>query len=206
MKKGFTIAETVITVAILGVIAAVTIPVLNNSQPNKDIAMYNKALYTLQSATSQVAERSYEYTMEENKTRAEKKRYVANDHLANVSREKVCEELANVLNTEGRTNCNTWGRYTLPNFVTTDGLRIWDIGHSDGSIFTGDDDDSEGVWVDYELTEADKKRRLKLKYPNVENPVWNEAQDHLYFIIEADGKVWVPENRTYENYLINAAK
>ena len=50
--KAFTLAEVLLTLAIIGVIAAVTIPALNSSnQDKKFLALTKKALVTLQGAT-----------------------------------------------------------------------------------------------------------------------------------------------------------
>lgn len=46
-KKGFTLAETLISLTIIGVIAALTMPGLLNSRPNKSKAMFLKAYNTL---------------------------------------------------------------------------------------------------------------------------------------------------------------
>ena len=48
MKKGFTLAETLVTLVVIGVVAAVTIPILNHARPDKDALMYKKAVLTTQ--------------------------------------------------------------------------------------------------------------------------------------------------------------
>ena len=50
MKKAFTLSEALITLAIIGVMASILIPTLNNAKPDKDKITYKKALYTVQSA------------------------------------------------------------------------------------------------------------------------------------------------------------
>lgn len=209
MKKGFTIAETVITVAILGVIAAVTIPVLNKTQPNKDVVMYNKALYTIQNAVSQVAERSFEIAASQEGYDVSE--YEPDKFLENIPARVVCREIANVLNVSGQVNCNQNGSYENPNFITTDGMRFWGIGH--GSNFTGKanpgDNDGEGIDMDYNLTEADKKARLKAKYPDAtKRPTWSDKEYGLKIDVEGDGKVHAPNwtAYSYENFLLENNK
>ena len=196
MKKGFTIAETVITMAVLGVIAAVVLPTMQKSQPNKDIVMYNKALLSIQSAIGPVVERTYEYAMQDNVSN-----YKANLFLANLSGARVCTEIANNLNTKGEINCNTDGTFDSPAFVTTDGLRFWNFG-STSSKFAGDDG-IDWILVDYDLSNADKKRRVQ----ESGNDAWNEKYG-LTIAITNDGKVYTPNagsNREfeYENKLID---
>ena len=53
-KKGFTLAEMLISLAIIGVIAALTMPGLLNSKPKKEKAMYMKAYNTLTTQTADI--------------------------------------------------------------------------------------------------------------------------------------------------------
>ena len=52
MKKAFTLSEALVTLAIIGVLAAILIPVIDNVRPDKDKITYKKALYSMQSAVS----------------------------------------------------------------------------------------------------------------------------------------------------------
>ncbi|MCD7779603.1 MAG: prepilin-type N-terminal cleavage/methylation domain-containing protein [Candidatus Gastranaerophilales bacterium] len=56
MKKGFSLAEALIAVAIIGIVAAITIPVINNVRPDKDKTFYNKALSSVQGAMAKSME------------------------------------------------------------------------------------------------------------------------------------------------------
>ena len=46
-KNGFTLAEVLVTLGIIGVIATIMLPALNNAQPNKEMVMLKKAYYNV---------------------------------------------------------------------------------------------------------------------------------------------------------------
>lgn len=53
-KKGFTLAEVMITLATLGVIAAILIPAITSLAPDRNKVMFKKAYYSLEQAISQL--------------------------------------------------------------------------------------------------------------------------------------------------------
>ena len=53
-KRGFTLAEAMIVLVLLGVIAAVTTPIIFNSKPDENKLKFKKAYYTLQRTTDAV--------------------------------------------------------------------------------------------------------------------------------------------------------
>ena len=59
MRKAFTLSEALVTLAIIGVLAAILIPVVNNARPDKDKIVYKKALYSLQTAVSNAMNSAY---------------------------------------------------------------------------------------------------------------------------------------------------
>lgn len=46
MKKGFTVAETLLTLAIIGIVASLTLPALQRTKPNQEMIMFQKAYAT----------------------------------------------------------------------------------------------------------------------------------------------------------------
>lgn len=127
MKKAFTLSEALVTLAIIGVLAAILIPVINNVRPDKDRITYKKALYSLQSAVSNAMD-STEYTMASNSAA-----YWMDD---GIDPDGFCRSIADTLNTAGRVNCTTSGHacadpthscYESPNFITNDGIRYWGL-------------------------------------------------------------------------------
>lgn len=59
MKKAFTLSEALVTLAIIGVLAAILIPVINNARPDKDKIVYKKALYSIQAAVANALNSAY---------------------------------------------------------------------------------------------------------------------------------------------------
>ena len=52
MKKAFTLSEALVTLAIIAVLLAILIPVIDNVRPDKDKVYYKKALYDMQNAVA----------------------------------------------------------------------------------------------------------------------------------------------------------
>lgn len=124
MKKAFTLSEALVTLAIIGVLAAILIPVIDNVRPDKDKITYKKALYSLQNAISNAMD-SAVYSVVANSAAYWKD--------SNIEPEAFCEAIADSLNTTGKINCKPAelpggkSSYTDPNFITTDGIRFWGL-------------------------------------------------------------------------------
>lgn len=121
MRKAFTLSEALVTLAIIGVLAAILLPVLDTVRPDKDKVTYKKALYNLQNAVSNAMD-SAVYSVAANSAAYWKDE--------NIAPEAFCESIAESLNTVGQVRCDGapgTSSYTNPNFITTDGIRYWGL-------------------------------------------------------------------------------
>lgn len=54
MKKGFTLAETLITLILIGVLATITLPIIKRYSPNKPHLLFRKVYYTASNIISEL--------------------------------------------------------------------------------------------------------------------------------------------------------
>lgn len=135
MKNAFTLAETLIVLVIIGVIAGFLIPAINSSKPDKNAIMYRKAFYAVEDAVSKLANDTT--TFPDNNIFA--RDLVANDAVLNGA--NFCNALADTLNTVGAVQCDVAGGltpinpleqatpYTAAhrNFRTTNGMEFFGV-------------------------------------------------------------------------------
>lgn len=167
-KKAFTLSEVLITLAVIGIVMAITIPVINNTRPNKDKVFFHKALMSVQQGLDKIdfPEDSFDRTY-----------WGENDSSF------FCESFAEVLNTSGKVHCSGTSSYDSPNFITTDGVRFWGF---EGPFSA----DKRTVYVDRKFTKKEKDVLGSLRGSAYSNP-------GLKMIIYFDGKVEVPDTNEY---------
>ncbi len=180
MKKAFTLSEALVTLAIIAVLAAILIPVINNVKPDKDKVSYKKALYTMQAAMSNAMD-SLEYNYAANASAYWKDDSVNVDGF-------FCKQMAEALNTSGKIDCVSKSSYESPNFITTDGIRYWGL---EGKF----DANTKTIYVDRSLSSGELRNIGKVR---------GTAEKGLKIRVRYDGKVDVPDSSdtAYENALI----
>ncbi len=175
MKKAFTLAEVLVTITILGIVMAVTIPVLNNTRPEKDPIYFKKGLQSIQGAMSKIMDMD---TIGDNVDDEGRSLYLKGMNL--------CPYFTNFLNVSGKSNCHSESDYSSPNFITTDGLRFWGFEQilSDSEIT---------VYFDRKFSKNELKGGTLTK-PRDEY----HKSPGLALKIRYDGKVSIPEGNEYE--------
>ena len=189
MKKGFTLAELLITLVVLGVIMAITIPLLNYSKPNKDETTYKKGLYNIQAGMIEAMQVPEAYASEEG---------WANPELDNAS---LCEALADALNTVGVINCNNKSTYDNPNFTTSDGIKFWGI---EGINFEGTgykDVKAKTIYIDRELSENEKKHLSRSRDNSHQQPGMKLQITNMGKVQTASNADWNFENTIIKKFI-----
>lgn len=179
MKKGFTLSEVLVTLTVIGIVSALTIPVLNKANPDKDKITYQKAIYTL--------ERAMDSTINDPKLKLTNK-YWADENLSETA---FCDAISGALNTAGRVSCNETSSYENPNFITTDGIRFWGFEGKIYSLSAGNNVRSRTIFVERRLT--DKEKNILLR-----NRDSFHSEPGLKIQILYNGKIQIPETQDWD--------
>ncbi|MBQ4078418.1 type II secretion system protein [bacterium] len=194
MKKAFTLSEALVTLAILGVLAAILIPVIDNVRPDKDKITYKKALYTMQGAVSNALD-STVYTMAAN-TQA----YWKDDYFkpsgqcsgAGCGEHMFCQSLADTMNTSGKVRCKTSeldggaSSYEQPNFVTSDGVRFWGL---EGYKWDQEGNQAREIYVDRQMSTDELKKVKTLR---------DQSGEGMKIRVWYDGKIDTGDSEDYD--------
>lgn len=132
-KKGFTLAEVMITLGILGVLAAIIIPAVANVSPDVSRVMFKKAYSTLEKTVSNMINDDTSYPSEMTGTTTDTGRSVAqglyyDTDVSGIS--KFCSLFSQSVNTVGNVDCTMTGASAAatPAFTTSDGIDWYLLG------------------------------------------------------------------------------
>ena len=107
MKKGFTLAEIMIALTIIGVITAILLPVAQNSLPNEKVMKFKKANATLHKVINELVTSGEYYTPGDLGMKPD-------GELLSVKKEEnikyLCNSIANLITIKS-VNCSTFGDY-----------------------------------------------------------------------------------------------
>lgn len=130
-KNGFTLAEVLISIALIGIISAIISPIVAGLAPRKERIMFKKAYYSLESVINLLITDDLLYPSEDkvtfgspsvtysrgfNNTRA----------VTNGTVNKFCYVLSDSLNTIGTATCPDTSSTTTGSFTTSDGI-VWNV-------------------------------------------------------------------------------
>lgn len=211
-KSGFTLAEVMVTLGVLGILAAIAIPVVMSMRPSEKRVMFKKAYMTAERAVSELAsdETAYPSTTLctgsgnysgqiscgfNNNTKP-----AAYGIPANISSapQKFCWLFAQKLNTITTVDCvaaKTAAENVAnnsPSFTTSDGIQwFYNLG-----VFTASDTVYSRFVIDVNGEKAPNKMATK-----------DSKQDRFPIDIRFDGKVQIPITETKAvEYLSNPTK
>ncbi len=138
MKHAFTMAEVLITIGIIGLLAAITMPMVTRSIPTKEEELHKKMSYLIEQIAGQLAnnEAYYPRTNDIAKTGFQNTDEVTVDGVkygggtaSSIARkQKFCMLFARQMNTMGPVVCsnmNVNSKTTSPSFKTSDGVDWW---------------------------------------------------------------------------------
>ncbi len=114
MKKGFTLAEAMIVLAIIGALMAILVPILDNASPDETTIKYRKTFFSIEQAVRYILSDEKLYKTGdlrhpvgplENNDALNDDGYFDDTTTNNKQGRKLCYNLANVLNTIGEIKC-----------------------------------------------------------------------------------------------------
>lgn len=129
MKKGYTMAEALVTLVIIGTLTAITIPLIKTVISNNDV-LYKTAFQITEKV---LADLTQDLTL-----------YPTGD-LSAPSANNFCTNFAARVNTIGTVNCTNTPTVQTPSFTTVNGMR-WFIGQAAIANFSVQN--SATIWVD----------------------------------------------------------
>ena len=191
-------AELLVTMGILGVIALIALPVLQDAQPNKELVMLKKVYYNTSRIVSELINDDYLYPESDEENKQGFGNTISREYLGYTFKDekKFCALFASKLNLKDGSNpvdvCK--GRKSLDaggSFTTTDGV-IWNI----PDVLFGVPDYVQ-IFVDVNGTGGDNCAPASQP-----NPYWNaddmkacgagKKPDRFYVTVYRNGSLNIP--------------
>jgi prepilin-type N-terminal cleavage/methylation domain-containing protein len=131
-KKGFTMSEMLICLALIACLAAMLIPQIVNKRPNKEKAMFRKAYYIAERVVSELINNDELYPSDLD-DREGFAYYDTETSSVNNTGVTFCNEFAKKVNTNGEISCATshvlGTTNSTPTFSTNDGVDWYFVGN-----------------------------------------------------------------------------
>ncbi len=130
MKNAFTMAEVLITIGIIGILAAITMPMVIHSLPTKEEEMHKKMSYLIEQIATQLVDNEAYYPKSNDITKIgfQNTDEVTVDGIKYSGNQKFCRLFARQMNTMGNVVCSNMNIHdagTAPSFRSTDGVDWW---------------------------------------------------------------------------------
>ena len=190
LKKGYTLAEVLVVLALLGILATILLPAVSQIRPNKNKSMFKKAYYVAERIVYELVNDDDLYPLVEGKT-------VGFDNTVKVpyngstfeGTTKFCQLFAKKINTvSNASSCIATnaaptgsGTYKTPTFVSTDGVA-WYVPISNFSA-------TQTIYVD---TNNEQKPNCEYNSSSCKDP------DIFRIKVQADGKMYVDGTKEVE--------
>ena len=115
VKQGFSLAEALMTMVVLGIILAFVLPSITSTKPSENKLLYKKTFFTISEAMMAVINNPDLYDTTQ---------YDVLKYPVDAENENFCQYLAGYLNTVGNVNCedDNNGSFTLANGVYISGI------------------------------------------------------------------------------------
>ena len=175
--KALTLAEAIVTIAVIGIIAVIAIPLLKANSPDKDALAFRKAFYNVVLSFDKATQ-----AIDLNCGSDWKK-------CRDIS---PCTLVVSYMNTIGDINCEDESSYEFPNFKTADGIIYW-------GFENGFDGDTKTIYVDRKLTAREQSiSSLQKERGDI------YLTTGLRIVLTSDGGVFVPNTSdfAYENAIM----
>jgi len=196
-KNAFTLAEVMVTLAVVGILASVMLPVISKARPNKQKSMFKKAYYVTERIVYELVNDEDLYPSSGNAIGFQNtsevsylgKSYGSNTNV-DLQKKKFCQLFARKVNTlSDEDNCSGTSSYfnDISTFTTTDGI-VWYVPYTN---FSGNN--AQTIHVDVNGPASPNCKFDENRPKQCPNP------DTFEIKVEADGKIYVngPKEKEY---------
>ena len=197
IKKGFTLSEVMVSFMVVGVIAAIIIPIVASRKPDAERLLFKKAYYITERIVNDMINDETLYPEDSTKPGFSNTVAVTVNGKSYSGTEKFCKLFAAKVNTTGATDCTinstpASGESNLNsgNFTTTDGIT-WHIPLTDFSTATP-------LTITVDVNGTTEKTNTSPNCKFVSDSVCPKP-DQFEISIEKDGKMSVSGVREIEN-------
>ncbi len=207
IKKGFTLAEVMIALGIMGVIAAVTIPAMVKLRPNTTAIMFRKTYYTLEKAVSDLITDDVLYPELDKGNVTINGATVADQPLgfASDAVNVFCGNLVGELKTVGSNSCSDTSSNAVKVFTTSDGVDWY---YKANSTFTANSLNYNYIGLDVNGTKSpncSQTNNIGTAFTTDAAKATCTAPDRFEIGIRYDGKLTVV-GATAQGYLTSITK